>query len=221
MSEDFITRPCSCSNQTRLATEGFCPYGGICPNSILVYKVTCTTTGGVSYIGNIKQYFKYRMRCHFQDVKKLVERNLPSDSYALHFAGLVQQGHIVCKALWQGNPLSVVKTFGKNSCKLCNRERIEILKQAAKTRLSGKTINSCMEIHGACRHLPWFHRLIHNTIPSADERKKPKKSTRMTMALGPDTSPVMKVMETFQIMKFQVGIKSNDFIPIQEWNRPN
>jgi hypothetical protein len=44
--------------------------------------------GGV-YIGNTQQYFKHRMRGHIQDIKKLVERNLPSDSYAPHFAGLI------------------------------------------------------------------------------------------------------------------------------------
>jgi hypothetical protein len=32
-----------------------------------------------------------------------------------------------------------------------------------------------LEIHGACRHLPRFHRLQLKTISSADERKKREK----------------------------------------------
>jgi hypothetical protein len=38
---------------------------------------------------------------------------------------------------------------------------------------SGLLINSCSEIHGACRHKPRFHR-YHKQKPSADERKKRK-----------------------------------------------
>jgi hypothetical protein len=36
-------------------------------------------------------------------------------------------------------------------------------------------INSHSELHGACRHIPRFHRLFMKTTPSADERKKRKK----------------------------------------------
>ena len=83
------------------------------------------------------------MRGHFQDVKQLIEKDISSDSYARHFASMaygatkaptpgMQRDKIRCAILWQGNPLSAVKTFGKNSCKLCNRERMEIIKQASK-----------------------------------------------------------------------------------------
>jgi hypothetical protein len=33
-------------------------------------------------------------------------------------------------------------------------------------------INSRSELHGACRHIPWFHRLSLKAPPSADERRK-------------------------------------------------
>jgi hypothetical protein len=36
-------------------------------------------------------------------------------------------------------------------------------------------INSCSEIHGACRHKPRFHRLNEQELPSADDRKKHEK----------------------------------------------
>jgi hypothetical protein len=69
-----------------------------------------------------------------------------------------------------------------------------------------------------------FHSSIDLFIelsPVLMRAKSVTKSILMTRALKPGTSPVMKVMEIFQIMKFQVGMKLNDFIPSREWNRPN
>jgi hypothetical protein len=40
---------------------------------------------------------------------------------------------IKCEILWKGNPISVVKTFGKATCVLCNRERLEIIKISRST----------------------------------------------------------------------------------------
>jgi hypothetical protein len=76
------------------------------------------------YIGNTQQHFKMRMRGHFQDIKQLVEKGVHSDSYAQHFACIWPRGAnvpssgmqcnlIKCEILWQGNPISVVKTFEK------------------------------------------------------------------------------------------------------------
>jgi hypothetical protein len=72
--------------------------------------------------------------------------------------------------LWQGNPLSCVKTFGTRGCKLCAKERIEILRLV---RLEPKkAINKNNEIYGACRHRPRFHkfcRLTDTAFASTDE----------------------------------------------------
>jgi hypothetical protein len=88
-----------------------------------------------------------RMRGHFQDGKKrLMEKGVHSDSYAQHFACIwprgaevpspgMQRDLIKCEILWQGNPISCVKTFGKNTCSLCNRERMEIIKISRATRI--------------------------------------------------------------------------------------
>ena len=46
-----------------------------------------------------------------------------------------------------------MKTFGKLSCALCMKERIEILKK----RNNKKLINSNDEIYGGCRHRTHFH----------------------------------------------------------------
>ena len=60
--------------------------------------------------------------------------------------------------LWQANPISCMKTFGKLNCTLCMQERVEILQahQQEKTKL----INSKMEIFGACHHKTKFHRFL-------------------------------------------------------------
>jgi hypothetical protein len=58
----------------------------------VVYKVKCKTTGKIYYIGKTQQYFKNRMRGHFQDVKQIVKKNVYSDSYAKKFGGQVPKG---------------------------------------------------------------------------------------------------------------------------------
>jgi hypothetical protein len=178
-SMDFKVRACNCRDPRG---KGKCQYGGVCRVPIVIYKITCKMTNKI-YIGNTQQNFKKRMAGHFQDVKKLMETAVHSDSYARHFASIwprgaaapspgMQRDLIECQILWQGNPISIVKTFGKSSCALCNRERMEIVKLSR--TIPDKLINSCSEIHGACRHKPRFHR-YHEQTPSADERKKREK----------------------------------------------
>jgi GIY-YIG catalytic domain len=171
ISKDFETLDCNC----RLGAEQKCGYNGFCRKSIIVYKVECKNTSKI-YIGNTQQHFKKRMQQHFNDVRKLHSQGDKSDSYAKHFAEQflnfesvspnLQRGSISCSILWQGNPINVVKTFGTTNCALCNKERIEILKQSKKDPKI--LINSCNEIYGACRHKPRFHRYKSRT-PSTDE----------------------------------------------------
>jgi len=74
---------------------------------------------------------------HFNEVQKLVKLGEKSDSYAKHFATqfhdtnpspINQRGGITCNIIWQGNPISAVKTFTTKNCSLCAKERIAILK---------------------------------------------------------------------------------------------
>ena len=129
------------------------------------------------YIGNTQQHFKNRMQQHFNEVRKLHQLGEKSDSYAKHFArqlvnfekvsNTLQRNTIHCSVIWQGNPISAVKTFGTANCALCAKERLEILKLSRyKPHL---LINSCNEIYGACRHKPRFHR--YTTAQSTDESK--------------------------------------------------
>ena len=115
-------------------------------------------------------------------MKNLVVLEKKSDSFAKHFATLIPKNterkemtkHVKVKVeiLWKGNPLSCVKTFGTRGCKLCAKERIEILKLV---RLEPKkAINKNNEIYGACRHKPRFHkfcRLTETAHASTDESK--------------------------------------------------
>jgi hypothetical protein len=175
-SLDLKNRDCNCTGN-----KGECNYDGICRRRVIVYEIKCKITGK-SYIGCTQQNLKNRMQGHLNDVQKLHHKNIKSDSYAKHFANHLQnfkrlspkfqRQHISCEVIWQGNPISAVKTFKTPHCILCNRERLEILKRSKKT--PHLLINSCSEIFGGCRHNPLFHR-YNNRNTSADDSKKDEK----------------------------------------------
>ena len=182
-SLDLKNRKCNCTGN-----KGQCNYDEICRNRIVVYRAKCLITSKY-YVGNTQQFIKNRFSGHFDDVQRLHTKNIKSDSYAKHFACQLQnfeklppkfqRKHISLEILWQGNPISAVKTFKTPHCVLCNRERLEILKMSKKT--PHLLINSCNEIFGGCRHNPLFHR-YGNKKTSADdsekdERVKPRKVT--------------------------------------------
>ena len=142
----------------------------------MVYKVECKNTGKV-YVGNTHRHFKIRMQEHFGDTKNLHEgQGKRSDTYARHFARILsnfkkitttlQQSSVTNSILWQGNPISVVKTFGSLKCALCAKEKLEIFKQSRENPTL--LINSCNELYGACRHKPKFHTYV-KADPSTDE----------------------------------------------------
>ena len=154
-SKDFQSLPCNC----RPGQDGGCKYNNVCRRSVVVYKVECQVTGKV-YIGSTQQHLKTRMQQHHTQVAKLHALGERSTSHAKHFARLfvnfpkvtpkLHRNSVTHSVIWQGNPISAVKTFGTNHCMLCNRERLEILKMARfKPHL---LINSCNGIYGACRH---------------------------------------------------------------------
>jgi hypothetical protein len=59
--------------------------------------------------------------------------------------------------LWQGDPFSCSKTFGKLACKLCQKERVALLRHSWSD--GANMLNDRSEIHGICRHTARFHRL--------------------------------------------------------------
>jgi len=150
-SQDFEPLPCNC----RTSGNRNCGYNNMCRNSTAVYKVKCNNTGKV-HIGNTQQKFKNRMQQHFNEVQELVKLGEKSDSCAKHFATQFcntnpsptnQRGGMTCSIFWQGNPISVVKTFATKNCALCAKERLEILKQSRSN--PQLLVNSNNEICGA------------------------------------------------------------------------
>ena len=59
--------------------------------------------------------------------------------------------------LWEGNPITCMKTYGTNHCVLCMEERCAILEQWKVDK--NKLINNRSELYGGCRHRTKFHRL--------------------------------------------------------------
>jgi hypothetical protein len=171
---------------SRQVVEERCTFLAPCRKSIVVYQATCLETGK-KYIGNTQRHVKKRMSEHVGDTKRLYFNNTKSDSFAEHFCQFIPKGipntkegkkeatkfiKVKVDILWQGNPLSCVKTFGTKACKLCAREKLAILKTSRKN--PDKLINKNFEIYGACRHNPKFHRFgqLHNIAPNTDESIK-------------------------------------------------
>ena len=174
-SKDFEPLQCNCNAGSRV--DGQCIFGRECRKSMVVYKVKCSETGKV-YIGNTQQKVKKRMEAHLGKVCNLANKNQHSDSFARHFASICQASdgnkltrkdvrkYMTVEIMWEGNPITVMKTFGKPSCSLCMREKINILQSIR--RNPKLTINTRSELYGACRHNTRFHRYTNYTI-SADE----------------------------------------------------
>ena len=58
--------------------------------------------------------------------------------------------------LYLGDPMSVVRSFGTDRCRICMHEKLFILDASFKS--PELLINSRNEIHGTCLHRPRFHR---------------------------------------------------------------
>ena len=188
-SKEFEALNCNCRKNEK------CKFDGKCRSSIVVYKAICNTTGK-AYIGNTQQFVKKRIQQHVQDVKRLVVSKMNSDSFATHFGKLIPEGtekkaikglvDLKVEIIWQGNPISCVKTFGTRNCKLCTKERLEIVKTCK--YYPNKIINKCNEVYGACRHKPRFHRFEQHPLASTDESGKDEKSKKPKAKISRSTT---------------------------------
>ena len=155
ISLDLTNNPCNCHSTCKI--NGRCAYGEKCRSKCIVYESKCKICD-YSYIGNTQQNFKARMNQHFCDVQNFITKNKKSDSFAKHFAKHFnekptnqQMREIISfKVLWNGNPLSLNKRFGKSDCSLCMAERLKILDYSRNWKTRNKLINFCSEIYGAC-----------------------------------------------------------------------
>ena len=148
------------------------------------------------------------------ETRSLVNKGTTSDTFAKHFASHFDNGNgkdgekgkrkkgqvniaqirklMKVSILWQGRPISNMKTFGKLNCTLCMSERLEILKAKRLDKIlnSNKMINSSNEIYGACRHKPKFHRFSCSQTSSTDEGlKSPKRGAKKSLFNSPFNSP--------------------------------
>ena len=134
----------------------------------IIYEAQCRICKS-SYVGNSQQFLKSRMNKHYNDVQQCVLNGIATDTFAEHFARYFVEkpkSQQLCemikyKILWQGNPLSLSKTFGKSCCSLCIKERLIILDRLR--RDPSNLINKNSEIYGSCRHKPCFHRFTSST----------------------------------------------------------
>ena len=117
------------------------------------------------------------MAQHYWETKYQVNKGLMSYYFAKHFTKqfLNQSNEITVKdardlttleIVWQRYPLTCAKSFGKLSCTLYMKERLEMMK--ALSNEPTKSINSQRELYSACRHRPRSHRYT-SYVTSIDE----------------------------------------------------
>jgi hypothetical protein len=118
-SEDYRDRPC-----TNCPGRG-CRYGNVYRKALIVYKVTITRTGKY-YIGATLQTLKKWVVGHLQRARQFLRNGTRSSTLAIHLAQRMWQrssnsipsagvlhDELSCSILWQGDPFSCSKTFGK------------------------------------------------------------------------------------------------------------
>jgi hypothetical protein len=156
-SEDYRDRPCNCPGRG-------CRYRNVCRKALIVYKVTIPRTGKY-YIGATSQTMKKWVAGHLQSARKFLRNGIRSSTLAIHLAQMWQQSsnsipsagmlhdELSCSILWQVDPFSCSKTFGKLSCKLCQKLRHSWMDES-------NMLNDRSELHGSCPHTAGFHWLF-------------------------------------------------------------
>jgi hypothetical protein len=161
-SEDYRDRPCNCPGRG-------CRYGNVCRKALLVCKVTILRNGKY-YISATSQTLKKRVAVHLQSARQFLRNGTHSSTLAIHLAQMWQQSsnsipsagmlrdELSGSILWQGDPFSCSKTFGKLSCKFCQKEWVVLLRHLGMDE--SNMLNDRSELHGFCRHTARFHRLF-------------------------------------------------------------
>jgi hypothetical protein len=194
-SKDFMDEECNCHKSTKVG--GLCIFGEKCRRKMLVYKCTCKDCG-IFYIGQTQNGLKARITGHVSETTKTVKEGESRDTctfakhFAKHFEGKATAKEVKEKlkieVLWQGNPISCMKTFRKLGCKLCMMERVALLK--AMEEDPNNTINTRDEIFGACKHKTKFHQYTEKQFfkpkTSTDEARKAENSPLESYAITLD-----------------------------------
>ena len=127
ISLDFMTRNCNCDKSNCI--NGKCPCGGHCRKCTVICRVKCETTGK-NCLGQTQQPQKRRMQQHNNETRRLFRNKESFDSHAQHFCKHFDheptpkqlQKITEHESIWQGNAISVMKTFGTLHCTLCGRK---------------------------------------------------------------------------------------------------
>ena len=146
-SLDFEYQSFNCRN------KNICLFRGKCRQRMVVCQDSCTATGK-RCISNTQQPVKRRMQQHVHDAESPTATGKLSDSFTDHFAKPIPKNtpkaeitkniNFSMKIPWKGNPLSSTKTFGLRWCKLCSKERLEMLKMLRNDW--GEAIKKCIDI---------------------------------------------------------------------------
>ena len=110
----------------------------MCKYKNVVYKTTCTRCLKF-YIGATQNYVKNRFTQHYCSVKKMLETGESSTRFSSHFSKFYREEYgtdkydvdkmrNLCRheILYEGNALSVVKTYGTEKCRICAEEKYAI-----------------------------------------------------------------------------------------------
>ena len=145
----------------------------MCKCKNVVYKATYNRCQKF-YIGNTQCDLKTRFNQHYCDVKKRLEKGKNKTRFSKHFASCYQEEYgtkvynvkkmkklVRHEVLWEGNPLSCVKTYGTKQCTLCAEEKYAIWSE------TGRNFKYCLnkrkEIFSKCAHNVYFHHFYRGT----------------------------------------------------------
>jgi hypothetical protein len=171
-SEDLRDRPSNCPGR------GSCRYNKFAARHSLSIRLRFRKLGSITLVQRHRrctsQTLKKRVAGHLQDTRKLLKDGVRSSTLASHLAQMWQQNsnpvpsagmlrdELTYSILWQGDPFSCSKTFGKLACKLCQKERVALLRHSWTD--GANMLNDRSEIHWSCRHTARFHRLCMRSV---------------------------------------------------------
>jgi len=163
MMDDIILRDfqpwnCNCNSAMRIQ-EGKCIFNSKYRIKYVIYKAICLICKR-KYIRNTQQHLKTRINQHINNIVKLKNKNIISDSFTQYFIKHFKHDNKIkasdvrnlldIKVIRKLKPVDVVKTFGSLECKLYIKERIKIIKLKLFCCSLHKYINRNMEIYRAC-----------------------------------------------------------------------
>ena len=121
------------------------------------------------HIGATQNYVKNRFTQHYCSVKTMLETGESSTRFSSHFAKCYQEEYgpdarydvnkmrnlCIHEIIYEGNAISVVKTYGTQKCRVCAEEKFAIWEENCRNFCF--ILNKRKEIYGACAHNVHFH----------------------------------------------------------------